>query len=100
MVNRCIENGGGASVDGVYLKANVNNYYDITVDYMRVKDTRAHEEPRFHRLQKSLVLAAGPDVTNASNIREQLEVAWLQKYRNIVVPFLQELYNGYRFCGC
>ena len=47
MAGGCLENGKDASVDGIHLKANGKHYYDFTVRYMRLKNTRERNESRF-----------------------------------------------------
>ena len=56
---------------------------------MRVKTTRAQEESKFQILNKSFMSVEGPDVASATNIREQLEAALLQKYKTSLEIFFK-----------
>ena len=77
----CLKNGGAASVDGVHVKVSGKHFYDFKVHYMVVKKTKPYDEPKFSIQNKTLLLAEGAEVSNASNIRETLVFSLLEKYQ-------------------
>ena len=80
--SKCLKYGGAVSVDGVHFKVKGKHYYDFTVHYMAVDTKKSFEEPVFRIRNLALLLAEIPPVPNPRNIRDALNIDFIEKYEN------------------
>ncbi len=79
------KNSGAVFVDGVHLKMNGNHFHDFTLHYIYYKDGFKYRKPTLRQENNTLLLIECPDVSNASNIWQTIELS-LQEVRGFTGP--------------
>ena len=90
MIIRRLRFGGTVTVDGIHLKVQGNCFYHFRPHHIEVIEKAAFEEAVLVIRTETLLIAEGPSVPNASNIRSAIADGLREKYDIDLYDFKKE----------